>query len=178
MSMSLRDQLIAAGLGTKKQAKEAVQPKRPPSRHQPAPIAPEKVAANKALAAKNARDQELNRRQQEKAVAKARRAEVKQLIEQYRLPPVESDEHFNFTDGNRLARLAVTPAMREQLIKGTVVVVRYEGHYAVVPESAAARIRERDEHAVVTISSATESAATPDKDDPYKDFAVPDDLVW
>ena len=179
--MSLRDQLIAAGLGTKKQAKEATQAKKPPSRHQPpAPISAEKVAANKALAAKNARDQELNRRQQEKAAAKARRAEVKQLIEQYRLPPVGSDEYFNFTDGNRLARLAVTPAMREQLIKGTVAIVRYEGHYAVVPESAVARIRERDEHAIVTseVAGAPATSSPADKDDPYKDFVVPDDLVW
>jgi uncharacterized protein YaiL (DUF2058 family) len=180
MSMSLRDQLIAAGLGTKKQAKEATQAKRPPSRHQPpAPVSPEKLAANKAQAAKNARDQELNRRQQEKAAAKARRAEVKQLIEQHRLPPVDSDEFYNFTDGNRLARLAVTPAIREELIKGTVVVVRYEGHYAAVPAATADRIRERDEYAVVTQTpeSATKSEAT-DKDDPYKDFVVPDDLTW
>src|SRR6185312_13800852 len=186
MSMSLRDQLLAAGLGTKKQAKEATQAKRPPSRHQPAPpMSPEKAAANKAQAAKNARDQELNRRQQEKAAAKARRAEVKQLIEQHRLPKMESEEYFNFADGNRLARLAVTPAVREQLIKGTVLIVRYEGHYAVVPQDTAARIRERDEYAVVTLtsesSSKTEAApAAPaaDKDDPYKDFVVPDDLIW
>src|SRR6201999_1450671 len=149
MSMSLRDQLIQAGLGTKKQVKEATQPKKAPSRHQPPPISPEKLAAQKAAAAKNARDQELNRRQQEKAAAKARRSEVKQLIEQHRLPPVQSEEYFNFADGNRLARVAVTTEMREQLVKGTLVVVRYEGHYAVIPESLAPRIRERDEHAVV-----------------------------
>ena len=182
MSMSLRDQLIQAGLGTKKQAKETAQPKKAPSRHQPPSVSPEKVAAQKALAAKNARDQELNRRQQEKAAAKARRAEVKQLIEQYRLPPVESEEYFNFADGNRLARLAVTPALREQLIKGTVVIVRYEGHYAVVPDAAVARIRERDEHAIVTheapATPASAAASTSDQDDPYKDFVVPDDLVW
>jgi uncharacterized protein YaiL (DUF2058 family) len=182
MSMSLRDQLLAAGLGTKKQAKEAAQAKKPQSRHQPpAPVSAEKVAANKALAAKTARDQELNRRQQEKAAAKARRAEVKQLIEQHRLPPVESDEYFNFADGNRLARLAVTSAIREELIKGTVAIVRYEGHYAVIPQSAVARIRERDEHAIVSGGEAAASPATsssPDNDDPYKDFAVPDDLVW
>jgi len=181
MSMSLRDQLIAAGLGTKKQAKEATQAKKPQSRHQPpAPISPEKLAANKALAAKNARDQELNRRQQEKAAAKARRAEVRQLIEQHRLPPVESEEYFNFADGNRLARVAVTPAIREQLIKGTVAIVRYEGHYALIPQSAVARIRERDEHAVVTGEAAASPATgTPaERDDPYKDFIVPDDLLW
>jgi uncharacterized protein YaiL (DUF2058 family) len=182
MSMSLRDQLIQAGLGTKKQAKEATQPKKAPSRHQPPPISPEKLAAQKAAAAKSARDQELNRRQQEKAAAKARRAEVKQLIEQHRLPPVVSEEYYNFADGNRLSRLAVTPALREQLIKGTIVIVRYEGHYAVVPESAVARIRERDEHAIVTHETAATTAppatASADSDDPYKNFVVPDDLVW
>jgi uncharacterized protein YaiL (DUF2058 family) len=181
MSMSLRDQLIQAGLGTKKQAKEATQPKKAPSRHQPPPISPEKLAAQKAAAAKNARDQELNRRQQEKAAAKARRAEVKQLIEQHRLPPVVSEEYFNFADGTRLARLAVNPALREQLIKGTAVIVRYEGHYAVVPETAVARIRERDEHAIVTHETspaAAPAAASAGEDDPYKDFVVPDDLVW
>ena len=184
MSMSLRDQLIQAGLGTKKQAKQATPPpKKAPSRHQPPPISPEKLAAMKAQAAKNARDQELNRKQQEKAAAKARRAEVKQLIEQHRLPPVVSEEYFNFADGNRLSRLAVTPALREQLVKGTVVIVRYEGHYAVVPESAVARIRERDEHSIVTHESAAPaapagSAASADAEDPYKDFVVPDDLVW
>jgi uncharacterized protein YaiL (DUF2058 family) len=179
MSMSLRDQLIAAGLGTKKQAKEATQAKRAPSRHQPpAPVSPEKLAANKAQVAKNARDQELNRRQQEKAAAKARRAEVKQLIEQHRLPPVQSDEFYNFTDGNRLARLAVTAPMREQLIKGTAVIVRYEGHYAAVPEAIAARIRERDEYAVVTQTPESGTKPATDAEDPYKDFVVPDDLTW
>jgi len=180
--MSLRDQLIQAGLGTKKQAKEATQPKKAPSRHQPPPISPEKLAAQKAAAAKSARDQELNRRQQEKAAAKARRAEVKQLIEQHRLPPVVSEEYYNFADGNRLSRLAVTPALREQLIKGTIVIVRYEGHYAVVPESAVARIRERDEHAIVmhetSATGAPAATASADSEDPYKDFVVPDDLVW
>jgi uncharacterized protein len=179
MSMSLRDQLLAAGLGTKKQAKEATQAKRPPSRHQPAPVSAAQLAANKAQAAKNARDQELNRKQQEKAAAKARRAEVKQLIVQNRLPPVESEEYFNFADGNRLARLPVTAAMRDQLIKGAIVIVRYEGHYAVVPEAIAARIKERDEFAVV--SSAPEPQPKSDateQDDPYKDFVVPDDLRW
>jgi uncharacterized protein YaiL (DUF2058 family) len=178
MSMSLRDQLIQAGLGTKKQAKEAEQAqRRPPSRNQPAPVSPAKLAADKAAAAKAARDQELNRKQQEKAAAKARRAEAKQLIEQHRLPPVESDQYFNFADGNRLARVPVTPEMREQLIKGSLAIVRYEGHYAVIPESAVARIHERDEHAVVAHSSGP-STKDSREDDPYKDFVVPDDLVW
>jgi uncharacterized protein len=64
--------------------------------------------------------------------------------------------------------------------------VRYEGHYAVVPESAVARIRERDEHSIVAHETAAAPAAAAgvaagaaaDAEDPYKDFVVPDDLVW
>jgi uncharacterized protein len=92
-----------------------------------------------------------------------------------------SEEYFNFADGTRLARLAVTPALREQLIKGTVAIVRYEGHYAAVPEAAVPKIRERDEHSIVAQESAAApagAAANSEKDDPYKDFVVPDDLRW
>jgi uncharacterized protein YaiL (DUF2058 family) len=39
----------------------------------------------------------------------------------------------------------------------------------------AARIRERDEHAVVAPGAAAQNAHT---DDAYQDFAVPDDLMW
>ncbi len=88
---------------------------------------------------------------------------------------MQSELYFNFADGTRLARLAVTPQLREQLISGKVAVVRYEGHYAMVPEAAVERIRERDEHSIVPYVAPAE---TVDKDDPYKDFVVPDDLVW
>jgi uncharacterized protein YaiL (DUF2058 family) len=51
-----------------------------------------------------------------------------------------------------------------------------------VPESAVARIRERDEHAIVmhetAAAPAPAAAASADSDDPYKDFVVPDDLIW
>ncbi len=71
---------------------------------------------------------------------------------------MQSELYFNFADGTRLARLAVTPQLREQLISGKVVVVRYEGHYAMVPEAAVERIRERDEHSIVPYVAPAETS--------------------
>jgi uncharacterized protein YaiL (DUF2058 family) len=57
--------------------------------------------------------------------------------------------------------------------------VRYKGHYAVVPKETAERIRERDENMVVPMVQPKEGAPPEAAaEDPYKDFVVPDDLMW
>ena len=57
MSLSLRDQLIAAGLVSKKHAKEANKPVRPPqiSRNKPPPLPPAALAAQRTQAEKFAK---------------------------------------------------------------------------------------------------------------------------
>jgi len=180
MSMSLRDQLLKAGLISQKQARDAErqqerQERQPAKRAQqsmPTPPRPQQAAAGKA-----ARDQELNRQQQEKARKKALQAQIKQLIEQNRLPPVEGDDCYNFVDGNKVRRVVVNAALRGSLTRGEIVIVRHEGRYSLVPASLADRIRERDESAVIA-AVAEQRAAESVADDGYKDFAVPDDLIW
>jgi uncharacterized protein len=178
MSLSLRDQLIAAGLAPKKAAKEGNRPARAPKapRNQPPPLPAATLAAQRAQAEKFVRDQELNRKQQEKAQRKARLAQVRQLIEQHALPRVNGDDHYNFVDDGRIRRIAVTPALRAQLLGGTVLIVRCSGLYDLVPAEAAGRIRERDPGAV--LAPPVGAGAAPAADDPYKDFVVPDDLTW
>ena len=181
MSHSLRDQLLKAGLVTEKQARQAEQQARVDQRRQPkppkgAPPARSDAAAEQARAAKQARDQELNRRQQEKAEARARAAQVRQLIEQFRLPRVESDDYFNFQDGGKIRRIPVDAELRRRILNRELAIVGCDGHYALVPPEAAERIRERDPRAVVALPE--EKAGTPADDDPYKDFVVPDDLTW
>jgi len=185
MSMSLREQLLKAGLVTEKQVKQADQSQRHQQKQQPkrgknAPAPELTPAAKQAQAAKAARDAELNRRQQEKAEAKARTAALRQLIEQHRVPRVESDDYYNFVDGAKIRRIAVDADQRRRILNGDLIIVRCEGRYSLVPADAAARIRERDERAVLPppAATATTSADVPAADDPYKDFVVPDDLTW
>ncbi|MDB5968790.1 MAG: hypothetical protein JWQ90_1240 [Hydrocarboniphaga sp.] len=183
MSLSLRDQLLQAGLINEKQAQAASkQPHHQRSDRtpkKPVIVDPAKIAAEKAAAAKAARDAELNRIQRDKAEQKARRAQVKQLIEQNKLPKVESELLYNFIDGKegkRIRRIPVTPATRDQLSAGSLSIVRCDGRYEVVPAAIAERIKERDPHAVIPPRAA--EPARVDENDPYKDFVVPDDLMW
>jgi uncharacterized protein len=75
--------------------------------------------------------------------------------------------------------MSVDADRREKLTSGVLMVVRYKGHYAVVPKDIAERIRERDENMVVpTAQTKGSSAPEATTEDPYKDFVVPDDLTW
>jgi uncharacterized protein YaiL (DUF2058 family) len=182
MSMTLREQLLAAGLGNKKQARQAdLQHKQ--QQHQQAKNKvlreeQEKRAAElraKAQAEKAARDAELNRKRQENQDRKERWAQIKQLIEQHKLPKPDSEEYFNFIDRGKVRRITADSALRERLVAGTIVIARCEGKYDLVTPEIAERIRERDERAVVKLNA---EDSQPAADDPYKDFVVPDDLVW
>jgi uncharacterized protein YaiL (DUF2058 family) len=214
MNTSLRDQLLAAGLVTEKQAKQAAQQEqqrqfrnRPPkykpdsrpgqggppgSGHRGGPNAgagtspragqpssqppSASLQAQQAQAAKVARDQELNRRREEKAKRRARIAEIEQIIDQNRAPRLETEDYYSFIDGKKIRRMSVDPQRREQLTSGVLAIVRYKGHYAVVPKAIAERIRERDENMVVPVVQPKEGS--PEPDNAYKDFVVPDDLMW
>jgi uncharacterized protein YaiL (DUF2058 family) len=175
MSMSLREQLLAAGLGTKKQAKQADREHHQQRRDRSPLPSPEQRATQQAAAAKAARDAELNQKQRDKAERKARAAEIRQLIEQNRVPRIESEEYFNFIDGKKIHRIHVNPETRARIHSGELAVVRYLSFHALVPAAIAEKIRERDEHAVVKLDLASKAV---DENDPYKDYQVPDDLMW
>jgi len=182
MSMSLRDQLLQAGLVSEKQARAAEQQaqrqqhgqRQLPKQQRDAPSKAE-LAARQSQQAKAARDQELNRRQRDEAERKARRAEVLQLIEQHRLPRGQTDEWYHFTDGKRVRRIPADAGMRARLSRGEVAIVRCEGRYELIPAEVAARIRERDERVVIALGCLH---APPIEEDGYRDFPVPDDLMW
>ena len=147
-------------------------------------------AAKQAQAVKAARDQELNRRQQEKAAAKARVAQLKQLIEQHRVPRVQSDDWYNFVVEGKIRRIPVDAALRERLVRGDLAGVRRGGQHDLAPASQLGRIPPRDPGPVVALAErqghaapagapgTTGAAVDASADDPYKDFVVPDDLTW
>jgi uncharacterized protein YaiL (DUF2058 family) len=177
MSMSLRDQLLAAGLVTAKQAREAErqQQRQQLPKHKRESVAEQPRATRPVQSAKVARDQALSRQQQEKAERKARQAQIRQLVEQNKLPKLETEEFYNFVDGNKVRRIWADASIRERLRQGEIAIARHDGRYELVPAAIAARIRERDERAVILSTAASDSAQS---DDAYKEFTVPDDLIW
>ncbi|TBU99864.1 DUF2058 domain-containing protein [Stutzerimonas kirkiae] len=179
MGLSLRDQLLKAGLVNEKQAKQAGKQQQKQQRlekkGQVEKDDSQRQAALQAQAEKLARDQELNRQQKEKAEQKARAAQVKQLIETSRLPKLDVDDYYNFVDDKKVKRLSVNALMRDKLSSGSLAIVRHGGGYEVIPREAALKVQERDPRRIVLLNERT---AEPDADDPYAAYQVPDDLMW
>ncbi|RMR67631.1 Nucleoprotein/polynucleotide-associated enzyme [Pseudomonas savastanoi pv. fraxini] len=179
MSLSLRDQLLKAGLVNQKQAKQVGKEKQKEQRlvHKGQAQADDsqKRAAQEAMAEKAKRDQELNRQQQEKVEQKARAAQVKQLIEVSRLPKLITEDYYNFVDDKKVKRISVNALVRNKLSSGSLAIVHHGGGYEIIPREAALKIQERDPRRIVLLSTPTEAA---DADDPYAAYQVPDDLMW
>jgi len=182
MGISLQEQLLKAGLVNQKKAQEIQKQKSKAAKQQRSgKLSPEaeeaaRIAARKAQEEKAARDRELNRQRQEELKRKEIAAQVRQLIEEHRLPLKGGEDPYNFVDGPTLKRLYVTPEIRQGLAKGKYLIVRLGDRYEVVPAMAADKIRERDPKALVAPSAAP--AAATEEDDYYARFQVPDDLMW
>ncbi|WP_122870752.1 DUF2058 domain-containing protein [Pseudomonas viridiflava] len=178
-SISLRDQLLKAGLVNQKQAKQVGKEKQKEQRRvhkgQAQVDDSQKRAAQEALAEKVKRDQELNRQQQEKVEQKARTAQVKQLIEASRLPKLTTEDYYNFVDDKKVKRISVNALVRNKLSSGSLAIVHHGGGYEIIPREAALKIQERDPRRIVLLNTPTEA---PDADDPYAAYQVPDDLMW
>ena len=177
--ISLRDQLLKAGLVNQKQAKQVGKEKQKEQRlvhkGQAQVDDSQKRAAQEALAEKVKRDQELNRQQQEKVEQKARAAQVKQLIEASRLPKLTTEDYYNFVDDKKVKRISVNALVRNKPSSGSLAIVHHGGGYEIIPREAALKIQERDPRRIVLLNTPTE---VPDADDPYAAYQVPDDLMW
>jgi uncharacterized protein YaiL (DUF2058 family) len=181
MSLSLREQLLKAGLVSEQEVQRAEAQQRqkqysaPRGRKRPAGPTPQQIAAQKLAAEKAAKDAELNRRKQEKLERRAKYAEIKQLVATHQVPRVETEDFYNFQHGSEILRIAVTPELRARLVKGDLAIVRCEGRFAFVPAAIGEQVAARVEKALLHLNR---PEAAPAADDPYKDFVVPDDLVW
>lgn len=180
MSKSLADQLLNAGLVDKKKAKQAQHEKRKQAKQQRndnSADADTQARLQQERAEKAERDRQLNRERQEAEAARAAKAQVEQMIEQGRLD-VKGEVRFNFTDHriNKIKRLYVNDSVQQQLASGKLAICALKDDYAVVPTDVAAKVADRDESAIVFKADPKDNQ--PDEDDPYKDFQIPDDLMW
>lgn len=176
---SLQDQLLKAGIIDQKKAKAIKKEKTKQARQQPKgkPIVDEsKEAAQKALAAKTARDREINRQKEAEAMAKAVRAQIVQLVTMNRIDRQNGDVAYQFSDERKIKKIYVTPRLQQQLIAGIVAIVRFGDGYELVPAGVADKICQRDDSVVVLHN--TRSTAATDEDDPYAQYQIPDDLMW
>ena len=179
---SLQDQLLKAGLIDTKKAKQANKEKRKETnvaRRSSEEVVDEvKQSAEQARLEKVERDRELNRQRDLELQQKAIAAQIKQLIENHRQPKGagNGDVEYNFTDGKLIKKMRVSPLVLEQIARGLLAVVKLGEGYELVPRIVADKIAQRDEKFVVVANTKQDNKV--DEDDPYKDYVIPDDLMW
>ncbi len=179
---SLQDQLLKAGLIDTKKAKQANKDKRKETnvarRSNEEKVDEIKQSAEQARIEKAERDRELNRQRDLELQQKAIAAQIKQLIENHRQPKGSGKDEveYNFTDGKLIKKMRVSPLVLEQIVRGILGVVKLGDSYEVVPRVVADKIAQRDAKFVVVANTKVESKV--DDDDPYKDYVIPDDLMW
>jgi uncharacterized protein YaiL (DUF2058 family) len=179
--LSLQEQLLKSGLVSSAQAKSAKSDKRKQTEQQRKNnvivVDEAKELAKKAQAEKAERDRELNQLIKQQEEQKHQIAQVKQLIELNKQPKDADGVAYHFNDGNKVKTLYVAETMREQIIRGRQAIVKLGGSYEVVSSEVAKKISLRDPASVI-VDNGQGSDAVDNKDDPYADFQIPDDLMW
>ena len=182
MSNSIQDQLLKAGLADGKKARKIAKEKRREvnrARHEGVDYVDENKEAAQLTLARNAeRDRELNHNLNSKVQRKAINAQIKQLIEVNKLAKGRGDVNFKFTDGKKVKSLYVTPVEHKQLSAGVLSIVKQGDQYEILPRPVADKIAERDQDRIISCDNSAESDLTEEEQGWYKDYEIPDDLMW
>lgn len=186
MGGSLQDQLLKAGLADKKQAQKAKKERhkqvKAKQKNKKAVIVDEaKIAAEQALAAKQAKDREFALQQRDVAKQKEIKAQVINLIKVNAQAKNNGDVALNFTHNKVVKRLYVSERTYKDVTQARLAVVSYtQNEYELVPLPVADKIQTRMPEAVIYIAdtAADSRSNADDNDDWYADYEIPDDLVW
>jgi len=181
---SLQEQLLKAGLVNKNKANQANKDKQKRAklaRNTGAKnVNKTKTSAQQEQTRKTQRDRELNQKKQKQAEQKALFAQINQLIDLNRVESGQGEIAYSFVYKNKVRKIYVTEAIKQQLSQGRLAIVRMvlksERRFELVPNAVAEKIAQRDEHSVVQLNSPVDKVEG--EDDPYADYQIPDDLTW
>lgn len=178
MSLSLKDQLLKSGLAKKATAKPAKKKKQPQvAKKQRKQTSEATLRAQRAMLDKAKKDKKLNEQRQAEAAAKAKFAQIKQLVDGSKLSRKDGETPYSFTLKKKVKKLYVTEEQQKLLSRDQIVIVSLgDDTFELVPKAVASKIAERNPKYVVTNNVNTPSA--PVEDDPYADYQIPDDLSW
>ena len=80
------------------------------------------------------------------------------------------------TPSRKIKQMYVSAAVQEQLARGQLAICADDESFVLVPRVVADKIAERDASVIIFLADPQKQALA--EDDPYKDFPIPDDLMW
>lgn len=178
MRTPLQEQLLKAGLVKKHKVAEAVRDQTR-QRHAKTPVAPgaEQVDTQRLQAERAERDRALSAERNAQARANELRAQIRQIIESHKVRR-EGEIAYGFSDDGKIRNVLVNEALRAQLARGALVIVRHDQGYELLPRAASDMVVERGGTIVLDHGRAAPGNDPDGDDEYYGQFVVPDDLTW
>lgn len=178
MRTPLQEQLLKAGLVKKHKVADAVREQaRQLHSKAPTPASAAQLDTQRLLAERVERDRALSAGRNAQARGNELRAQVRQIVERYKVGR-EGEIAYGFSDDGKIRNVLVNATLRAQLANGALVIVRHGQGYELLPRAAADMVTARD-GVIVVDHGRSEAGSGQGEDDPYyKQFAVPDDLTW
>ncbi len=162
MGNPLQEQLLKAGLVSKKQANKVKQEQYVQSKKKKKSKSVRKSGskpiskAEVARAAEVARNRELSRKQAEEQKQHELQAQIKQLVMQNRLERNENGQAYHFALGKKIHRIFVDKEMIDRLCQGQLGIVQLADSFEIVPAKVVRQVAERDTGAVISLREPSE----------------------
>lgn len=183
MANALQDQLLKAGLASKQKVRDVKTQKRRDKKSKVddgSSALKQQIAEQKLAQAK--KDKALN---EQRFAAATEKGQVRGLISEFAKFAItvsrDAELKFNYTLENKIYSVYITDKIQADLLNGTLGIIRHEDKSYIVPHKLAERVKllvpqwcgylwdKAAKDSVEQVSGA---------DDPYADYAIPDDLMW
>lgn len=181
MGKSLADQLLSAGLVDARKVKQLQQEKRKQQKQNPkdhqAALAVQKQQLEQARVQKAEQDRALNEQRIKAERDKEIKAQVRQILQLHTVPAA-GELRFNFKDAStgKIRYLFVTETQQNLLAAGQLLICANGKRAVLISRETADKIKARLPEAILFDAQTTQGTGDPDDD--YKDFPIPDDIVW
>lgn len=180
MAKSLQEQLMGSGLVDNKKAKAIKQETRKKNKQKgrtglAQEEADKRTRLEQERLEKAEKDRQLNAQRNEELKERELAAQVRQLI-QVNAIKADGDLGYQFSDGTKIQKIYVDKETQAALSKGHLAIVKTDQSYVCVARPVAEKIAQRKAEFVVLLNDSSKQEV--DEDDPYKDYEIPDDLMW
>ncbi|HEY0198282.1 MAG TPA: DUF2058 domain-containing protein [Rhodanobacter sp.] len=179
MRNPLQEQLLKAGLVNKTKAAQVVRDQAKQRLGKvPAPPSAEQKEVQRLQAERAERDRALAAERNAQARVAEQLAQIRQIVEAHKVKR-GGEIVYRFADSDLIKSLLVDESQRAQLAAGALAIVRHDQGYELLPHAAVEKVRARDASVIVLDHGQSQANdANGEDDEYYKQFEVPDDLVW
>jgi uncharacterized protein YaiL (DUF2058 family) len=178
---SLQDQLLKSGLISKQKSKQANTDKRRKAKQKKkkgaVQISDVQIAINKQKEQLKKQDLNKNQATQKELHARSEHGKLIQMIAQHCEKEYQGEIDYHFTFDAKVKRIAINSETQQRLTNGQLAICVLNDEFYLINKEAAEKLIDIDASVLVALHEKVDTSAT-EEDDPYAEFAVPDDLIW